>query len=423
MRLFYLASLLIGVFGQRALYNASHGPTGYALDEYHTFAEITDFVVNTIGAYDNVTVEVIGQTFENNDLLAVIINDHGDNEDIKWMVFECGLHAREWISALFCQLMMYELLQGQYQSMREHTKFIFMPMMNPDGYEYSRITENMWRKNRSVNQGSTSCRGTDLNRNHKAWWISLTGASSDKCDDTYAGKSQESELENEAKADFMSDYWDKGVELYLAIHSHVDCIFVPPGVRGKDYDNQDQLMELAELTSDFIKSNSILISDDQVQAMNDWNNGLIAHCECSDDSSVSDCPCFTKNLKNGLHIEMKTHACTADSLGEGSGGADDWALLKGAKYAYTPELPPSYKNNMVLSYGEHISFDQCDIDCGGFQPPKEFLLHYATQYMAGFEYMHNIAFNVTEIQKKSGSKTLHCQSIIVPLLILLALFN
>ena len=129
-------------------------------------------------------------------------------------------------------------------------------------------------------------------------------------------------------------------------------------------------MELAELTSDFIKSNSILISDEQVQAMNDWNNGLIAHCECSEGLSGSDCPCHTNNLKNGLPIEMKTHACTSDvsSLGEASGGADDWALLKGAKYAYTPELPPSSKSNPVLSYNEYINdFDQCDINCGGFQ--------------------------------------------------------
>ena len=42
MWLFYLASLLGGVLGERALYNASHGPAGYALDEYHSFAEIKD---------------------------------------------------------------------------------------------------------------------------------------------------------------------------------------------------------------------------------------------------------------------------------------------------------------------------------------------------------------------------------------------
>ena len=76
MRLLYLTSLLIGVFGQRAVYNASHGPTGFALDKYHSFAEIKSYVENTIGAYENVTVETIGQTYENNDLLAVIIDDH-----------------------------------------------------------------------------------------------------------------------------------------------------------------------------------------------------------------------------------------------------------------------------------------------------------------------------------------------------------
>ena len=132
-----------------------------------------------------------------------------DNDDIKWMVFECGLHAREWISAMLCNLMMYELVAGQYQSMRTHAKFIFMPMINPDGYEYARTVDNMWRKNRSRNDGS-SCWGTDLNRNHAAWWFKKVAADSDPCSDLYAGKRQESELENEHKADFMKDYWDKG---------------------------------------------------------------------------------------------------------------------------------------------------------------------------------------------------------------------
>merc|ERR1712168_341083 len=102
MRLLYLTSLLVGVFGQRAVYNASHGPTGFALDKYHSFAEIKSYVENTIGAYENVTVETIGQTYENNDLLAVIIDDHPENDDIKYMVLKCGLHAREWASSMLC---------------------------------------------------------------------------------------------------------------------------------------------------------------------------------------------------------------------------------------------------------------------------------------------------------------------------------
>ena len=155
--------------------------------------------------------------------------------------------------------------------------------------------------------------------------------------------------------------------MYLAVHSAVDCIFVPPGVKGKDYDNQKELTELAEATSDFIKSNSVLVSEEQVQAMNDWNTAAVNSCDCpeSEVPNLEDCPCGTRK-KPGLLLEMKTFACTVKDLGEASGGGDDWAMLKGAKYAYTPELPPSWKGFQGgTSKAEEVI--GCDNNCFGFQ--------------------------------------------------------
>ena len=123
-----------------------------------------------------------------------------------------------------------------------------------------------------------------------------------------------------------------------------------------------QPTELAEATSDFIKSNSVLVSEEQVQAMNDWNTETANSCDCPESvSKERNCPCGTRE-KPGLLLEMKTYACTVQHLGEGSGGADDWAMLKGAKYAYTPELPPNWEAGFLSS--EVIG---CDNDCFGFQ--------------------------------------------------------
>ena len=152
--------------------------------------------------------------------------------------------------------------------------------------------------------------------------------------------------------------------MYLAVHSAVDCIFVPPGVKGKDYDNQKELTELAEATSDFIKSNSVLVSEEQVQAMNDWNTAAVNSCDCPESEVPNwDCPCETRK-KPGLLLEMKTFACTFDDLYQTSGAGDDWAMLKGAKYAYTPELPPSDWSSGSFKAEEAIG---CDNNCFGFQ--------------------------------------------------------
>lgn len=40
-----------------------------------------------------------------------------------------------------------------------------LPVMNPDGYEYSHTKDRMWRKNRAWHGGQ--CVGVDLNRNFR----------------------------------------------------------------------------------------------------------------------------------------------------------------------------------------------------------------------------------------------------------------
>lgn len=38
----------------------------------------------------------------------------------------------------------------------------FLPVVNPDGYEYTHVKDRLWRKNRKPTR---QCTGTDLNRN------------------------------------------------------------------------------------------------------------------------------------------------------------------------------------------------------------------------------------------------------------------
>ena len=61
----------------------------------------------------------------------------------------------------------------------DNTRIHIMPSMNPDGYEYSRNYDRMWRKTRSTNRGS-NCIGTDPNRNWGYNW-GLKGASKNPC--------------------------------------------------------------------------------------------------------------------------------------------------------------------------------------------------------------------------------------------------
>ena len=68
----------------------------------------------------------------------------------------------------------------------------FMPVANPDGYQYTFDTERLWRKNLHDNDGDgaiTNADGVDLNRNYDInWGHDDEGSSSQVSSETYRGR-------------------------------------------------------------------------------------------------------------------------------------------------------------------------------------------------------------------------------------------
>jgi hypothetical protein len=89
---------------------------------------------------------------------------------------------------------------------------------NQDGYAYTRSSngDRYWRKNREPNK-STSCIGTDPNRNFDSAWAQ-PGASSSQCNDDYYGPSAMSS----AEARMIGDYIDSllNVVNYFDFHAY-----------------------------------------------------------------------------------------------------------------------------------------------------------------------------------------------------------
>jgi len=86
-------------------------------------------------------------------------------------------------------------------AMSRYVDWYIMPVMNPDGYEYSHTDDRMWRKTRSKSPNS-SCVGADPNRNFGFKWNGK-GTSRDPCDSDYAGKRAFSEPEMLAVSKFL----------------------------------------------------------------------------------------------------------------------------------------------------------------------------------------------------------------------------
>jgi murein tripeptide amidase MpaA len=97
----------------------------------------------------------------------------------------------------------------------------FIIVSNPDGYEYSWLSDRFWRKNRSPNVGAacalaTDKFGTDLNRNFASKW-GFSGSSTDPCNLIYQGRSAASELETLALQTHMSSISGRAI-CYLDVH-------------------------------------------------------------------------------------------------------------------------------------------------------------------------------------------------------------
>mmetsp|Transcript_13867 Transcript_13867/g.34155 ORF Transcript_13867/g.34155 Transcript_13867/m.34155 type:complete len:447 (-) Transcript_13867:101-1441(-) len=224
-------------------------------ESYHTYAEIVDATKALAnGAPSGANAKFfdnIGQS-ETGDhtLVGLTIRAGGDGGERPVFWFNGGQHAREWIGPATSMYILYKLLQ-QYAAgdpevvaILNALDIVFVPVANPDGYEYSRTDSRMWRKNRKVNSGS-SCRGVDLNRNWAYKWGG-GGTSGNPCSDIYRGVGAFSEAETQALRDFIRAQGAGRVIGAVDMHSYSQLILRAYGWTRADAKDETENRALGE---------------------------------------------------------------------------------------------------------------------------------------------------------------------------------
>ncbi|KXN69775.1 Zn-dependent exopeptidase [Conidiobolus coronatus NRRL 28638] len=89
---------------------------------------------------------------------------------------------------------------AQVKNHLQNFVYRIVPVVNPDGYEYTRSKDRFWRKNRRNNGDGTF--GVDLNRNWNYKW-GYVGGDTDPSSDIYQGPSAASEPEVQVTAAYM----------------------------------------------------------------------------------------------------------------------------------------------------------------------------------------------------------------------------
>ena len=179
-------------FDQQREVARNRGLGGWYSD-YKTWSEVnTKIAILANSAPDIASTFIAGTSYEGRGIHGIKITGPGDSTNRPSVLFNGCQHAREWIAVMVPVFVAEQLIAGwdddpEIRLLLESTQVIIVPIVNPDGYEYTYATngDRFWRKNRRDN--GTSCRGVDLNRNWNIDWNGGDSTSTNTCSDVYVG--------------------------------------------------------------------------------------------------------------------------------------------------------------------------------------------------------------------------------------------
>jgi murein tripeptide amidase MpaA len=211
------------------------GPDGPGFyDVFRNFAEIHARLDSLVAAHPTLaTSSVIGQSVEGRPIRMIRVTGPGATQSRPAMVFNGTQHSRESLSPMTAMYFLEQLLSGygpdpRITALVDGIDFHFIPVVNPDGYNYVWTTNPLWRKNRRNNGGN--CFGIDLNRNWGYGWGNNNGSSPDPCNDIYRGPSPFSEPETQAIASVIGALAaEDRLVAHMDIHSYATKLLSPWG--------------------------------------------------------------------------------------------------------------------------------------------------------------------------------------------------
>ena len=236
-----------------------------SLGGYYTLEEAIQRLDDIHEEYPEFVSEKIslGQSFQGRDIFAIKVSANVDVDENEPQVLYTGMHhAREPMSFMNLYYFIYWVLEN-YNIDDDATQILntremwFIPIVNPDGYEYNRsIAPNgggMQRKNmRNTCNGSAD--GIDPNRNYDYMWgLDNQGSSPDPCSETYRGTSAFSEPETQIVRDFIEQ---KDFTIAMNYHSYSNLLIYPFGYSYENPMDQDDLDTFIEYAQDMTQYNN-----------------------------------------------------------------------------------------------------------------------------------------------------------------------
>uniref|UniRef100_U5EVJ7 Putative carboxypeptidase b n=1 Tax=Corethrella appendiculata TaxID=1370023 RepID=U5EVJ7_9DIPT len=212
---------------QRAIQFSKFFKTRSILNAYYRFDEINKYLDELSQKYSkNVQVEEVGKSFEGRTIKTIRISNGEQKADKPVIFLDAGIHAREWAAPATALYTIQQLVENSTvnSDILDNVDFIVLPVVNPDGYEYTHEKERLWRKTRSSGE---RCDGVDGNRNFDFHWAEV-GSSHRECDEIYHGKTAFSEPETQIVREILEKYENR-CKFYLTLHTYGNYLLYPWG--------------------------------------------------------------------------------------------------------------------------------------------------------------------------------------------------
>lgn len=203
------------------------------------FAEYRDYTA--IGTHlrelaelapDRARIQVIGASLEGRPIWALRI---GGSSATVPMLVNGTQHAREWIASMVTTCVADRLVRDYdrdpgIRAFVDSTALWVVPVVNPDGYQYSWSSDRYWRKNRRDRFG------VDLNRNFSVAWGG-SGSSRSERAQNYRGAYAFSEPETAALRDLALR---ERIAAHVDFHSYGQLVLYPWGHTRSPTNDRDR---------------------------------------------------------------------------------------------------------------------------------------------------------------------------------------
>ncbi|MDD3802932.1 MAG: M14 family metallopeptidase, partial [bacterium] len=208
---------------------------------YPTLIQVNDSIDKLHSLYPALTdLETLGFTVLGNPIKMLKINGVNPSYDQvnDEFLLMANHHAREW-QTVTTSLFFVDSILKSYSSnaaiknLVDSTFIVVIPTVNPDGYNYSRTSDEWWRKNRTLRGGFY---GADINRNYggscdgkrDGEWGNIYNSSTSHYPNTdiYCGPYPNSERETRYIQQLIKDY---DFDISISLHSYSELVIWPYG--------------------------------------------------------------------------------------------------------------------------------------------------------------------------------------------------